>query len=171
MEETFKFPGNGYEVKVVRKQDVIDCIEDNILDKELALEIVKRCEIDAVNFIKQGRWTGIPFIGNIRIPKTTTLLNSEQQQELLTGAKENYNKEQYVMFRRQLCADNEKRVRQERLFNYTVSMLANRYPRLYKKLVNEKGVKVAQLILFTFNNLNVVNEEHLAYHCDYYGDF
>ena len=36
--EVRTFP-NGYDVRVVRKQDILDCIDDNIIDKDIALEL------------------------------------------------------------------------------------------------------------------------------------
>ena len=56
-----------------KKQDILDCIDNNILDKEIALTLIEQLEIDAANFLKEGRWTGIHFIGNIRIPKLRKL--------------------------------------------------------------------------------------------------
>ena len=94
MADIYKFPSGGYEVTVCKKQDILDCIDKNIIDKEVALAIVERCEIDAANFLKEGRWTGIPFIGNIRIPKLKQLEESPEQQALIAEAKANleYNK-------------------------------------------------------------------------------
>ena len=34
MADTYKFPGGGYDVTVFKKQDVLDCIDKNILDKD-----------------------------------------------------------------------------------------------------------------------------------------
>ena len=73
MADTYKFPGGGYDVTVFKKQDVLDCIDKNILDKDVALAFIEQLEVDAANFLKEGRWTGIPFIGNIRIPKLRQL--------------------------------------------------------------------------------------------------
>ena len=56
MTDTYKFPG-GNDVKVLRKEDIINTINCNIVDKEVALAIVKQCEIDAANFLRKGRWT------------------------------------------------------------------------------------------------------------------
>ena len=33
MSEQFKFPNGGYEVTVLRKQDILDCINDNICNR------------------------------------------------------------------------------------------------------------------------------------------
>ena len=62
---TRKFP-RGYDVTIVRKEDVLEAIDDNIIDKEIALDLIKQLELDASNFIKEGRWTSLPFIGTIR---------------------------------------------------------------------------------------------------------
>ena len=36
MSDIYKFPSGGYEVTVFKKQDILDCIDNNILDKEIA---------------------------------------------------------------------------------------------------------------------------------------
>ena len=82
MSDIFKFP-RGYDVKILRKSDVIASINANIIDKDVALAIVKKCEIDAANFLREGRWAGIPYIGNIRIPKGREKFLSEETQEIL----------------------------------------------------------------------------------------
>ena len=52
MQDTYKFPG-GKDVKVVRKEDIINTIKTNIVDADVALAIVRQCEIDAVNFMRK----------------------------------------------------------------------------------------------------------------------
>ena len=88
MADTFKFPNGGFDVKICRRKDIIDCIDENIIDKDVALAVIDKCEFDAANFLQQGRWTGIPFIGNIRIPKSKLLEESPEQQALIQEAKE-----------------------------------------------------------------------------------
>ena len=82
MEDSYKFPG-GYDVKVVRKQDIVKCIDSNIVDRETALALIEQCEIDAIKFLRQGRWTGIPFLGNLRVSKVSQLQKSKEQQEAI----------------------------------------------------------------------------------------
>ena len=50
MADTFKFPNGGYDVTVLKRQDILDCIDANIIDKEVALAIVDQCELDAAEF-------------------------------------------------------------------------------------------------------------------------
>lgn len=169
MEQTRKFPSTTHDVIVVRKKDILDCIDKNITDKELALEVIKRCEIDCASFLKAGKWASIPFIGNIRIPKAIQIFKDENQIETLRDCKEVLDTEQYVMFKKQLCSNNEQRARHERTFNYTVSIMANRYSSRYKRVLNEKGIHAAKIDIFSISNLNIVNEDHIKEYNYYYG--
>lgn len=164
MADIFKFPNGGYDVKVVRKKDIIDCIDENIVDKEVAMAIIDQCEIDIANFIKQGRWTGIPFMGSIRVPEDRKLFNSPEQQALRKEASETLDTEKYVLFRRQLSAENAKKIKHNRYFNYIASIQANKNRKLFKRLCNEKGEHYAKIRMYlTANIIAVDNEELLEY--------
>lgn len=159
MADIFKFPNGGYDVVVCRKQDIIDCIDKNIIDKEVALDIVTQCEKDAIEFIKQGRWAGIPFIGNIRVPKLKQLQDSEEQKELIDSAKEVLDKEQFVMFRKRLTIDNTIRIKNERYFKYIVSMEVNKNKSLFKKLSKTKGEHYAKVYLFATHHVTAIDRD------------
>ena len=147
MDNTFKFPG-GKDVKVVRKSDIIDCIDSNIIDKEIALAIVEQCEVDAVNFLRKGRWVGIPFIGSIRPSKIKELHKSEEQQKMIAEVRENATTEQYVLFRKDLAHENERRIKAQRMYNYILSMAVARNRQGFKKLVKERGEQYARVHFF-----------------------
>ena len=160
MEETCKFPG-GFEVKVVRKQDIVNCINTNIVDKEVALAIVQQCELDAAAFLGQGRWTGIPFMGNLRVPKVSQLLKSTEQQELIQIAKETVSKEEYVLFRRNLAHDNERRIKAQKYYNYVLSMAVSKNRPLFKRLCKERGISYARIHFFLSKSICAVNNEYV----------
>lgn len=161
MADTFKFPNGGYDVTICRKKDILECIDKNILDKEIALAIVEDCEIQISNFIKEGRWAGIPFIGNIRISKTKELLKSDEQQALIAEAKENLGKEQYILFRKQLNRENTKKVSQERYYRFITSMAISNNKKLYKKLCKNHGEVYARLFLFCSYEVVAVGNEYI----------
>lgn len=161
MVETIKFPGGGYDVTICRKSDIIDCIDKNITDKEIALAIVEHCEFNAAKFIKEGRWTGIPFMGNIRIPKSKQMLKSTEQQALIADAKDKLDKEHYVMFRKQLHKDNKKQIAEDRYYKYITSIAVNSNKKLYRKLCETKGEVYARLYLFCSHEVVAVNNEYL----------
>lgn len=163
MAETYKFPNGNTTVTVYKKQDILKTIEENIIDKEVALAIVERCEVDASIFLKQGRWTGIPFIGNIRIPKNRQMQMTEEQQALIKDAKENLDTNKYVLFRSQLGKENTKRIKQERYYRYITSMAVSKNKKLYKKLCQEKGECFARLFLYATYNVTAVENEYVIF--------
>ena len=158
MPNTFKFPPNGYEVTVLRKQDVLDCIEENIIDKEIALDIVRRCEIDATNFLKEGRWAGIPFIGNIRIPKQVQRFMSEDMQKTMRDARENLDKDKYLLFRKQVVDDTFRQIKEDRYYKYEVSKFVGKNLHIFKYLTGKHGDAMARFICFTLREMTTVDE-------------
>lgn len=156
MADTYKFPG-GYDVTVVRKKDIIDCIDNNIVDKEVALAIVEQCEIDAIKFLANGRWTGIPFIGNIRPSKVSLALKSKESLELLDAAKDNLTNNEYIAFKRELAYDAHRRVKAQRYYHYVLASAVNRNKQLFKKLVKEKGEGYARIHFFLSRSIVAVN--------------
>lgn len=161
MADTFKFPNGGYDVTICRKQDIIDCIEKNITDKEVAMAIVEHCEFQAANFIKEGRWTGLPFIGNVRVPQTIKMMKSEEQRSLLREAKEELSSEQYVLFRKQLNKDNVKRIAHNRYYKYITSIAVNKNRKLFNKLCKTKGEAYARLYFYCSYNITAINNEYI----------
>lgn len=161
MADTFKFPNDGYDVTIFRKQDILDCIDENIIDKDIALAIIEHCEFQAASFIREGKWTGIPFIGNIRVPKSIQLLKSNEQQALIQEAKEQLGREQYIMFRKQLNKENVKQVAQNRYYKYITSIAVNKNRKLYKKLCDTKSEHYARLFLYCSYEVTAVNNEYI----------
>jgi hypothetical protein len=161
MADTFKFPNGGYDVTVLKRQDILDCIDANIIDKEVALAIVDQCELDAAEFIKEGRWTGLPFIGNVRVPKAKLMEEDPVQQALIDEAKATLDSKQYIMFRRQLSSDNHKKAAKERYFNYIVSQAVTKNRKLYLKLCDTKGEHYAKIFLFASKHVVAINNEYV----------
>ena len=160
MIDTFKFPG-GTDVKVVRKEDVIETINCNIVDKEVALAIVRQCETDAANFLRNGRWTGIPFMGSIKVPDVVKMSRTKEQKELIDTAYNTLPTEQFVMFRRELAYNNEKRVKATKYYNYVLSIAVSKNRNLFKKLCKEKGVGYARIHFFLISSITAVENEYV----------
>lgn len=161
MSEVFKFPNGGYDVTVCKKQDILDCIDENIVDKEIALAIVEHCELAAANFIKEGRWTNLPFIGNVRVPKHIQMHEDPAQQALIEDAKEILDKEQYIMFRHNLNIENAKHIKQERYYNYNVTLAINKNKLLYNRLVKKRGELYARIYLYASRHVTAINNEYV----------
>lgn len=156
--DTFKFPG-GNDVKVYRKSDIIKCIDDNIIDKDVALEIVRLCELDASNFLQEGRWTGIPYIGNIRVPKAKQIWKSKETTDIIQGAKESLDRDKFLLFRKNYTREVAERIKKERYYNYVLSMNVKKYHKYYKYLLNTTSEQVAKIILYRITHLKRVGGE------------
>ena len=160
MQDTYKFPG-GKDVKIVRKEDIINTINTNIVDTEVALAIVKQCEIDAVNFMKKGRLTGIPFMGTIKVPDTIKMSQTKEQKDLIRAAMENTTNEQFVMFRRNLAYDNKVKIKARKYYNYVLSLSVAKNRNQFKKMCKEKGEAYARIHFFLLYSVTSVNNEYI----------
>ena len=160
MQDTYKFPG-GKDVKVVRKEDIINTIKTNIVDTEVALAIVRQCEVDAVNFMKKGRLTGIPFMGTIKVPDTIKMSQTKEQKDLILAAMETNTNEQFVMFRRNLAYDNKVKIKARKYYNYVLSLSVAKNRNQFKKMCKEKGEAYARIHFFLLYSVTSVNNEYI----------
>ena len=160
MQDTYKFPG-GKDVKVVRKEDIINTIKTNIVDTEVALAIVRQCEVDAVNFMKKGRLTGIPFMGTIKVPDTIKMSQTKEQKDLIVAAMETTTNEQFVMFRRNLAYDNKIKIKARKYYNYVLSLSVAKNRNQFKKMCKEKGEAYARIHFFLLYSVTSVNNEYI----------
>lgn len=159
MSDTIKMPGGGYDVKVVRKEDIVKCIDDNIVDKDIMLEFISQLEVDATNFLSEGRWTSLPYIGTIRKNKYKEIINSKEYKELDETAKENLDKNKYLVFKKDVRRDIAIHLKYERLYRYNTSIIAKKNRKFFNYLVERKGDAVARLICYS-----------LLYDVDIYGE-
>lgn len=158
MNDTIKMPGGGYDIKVVRKEDILKCIDDNIIDKDIMLAFITQFEIDATNFLHQGRWTSLPYIGTLRKNQYKEMINSEEIRELNEAAKENLDRNKYLLFKKDLRNDIAKAIKRERLYKYTLSKVVNRNKDFYKYLESTKGELYARVICYSMYELTSYSE-------------
>lgn len=163
MADNFRFP-KGYEVRVLRKEDIINSIDKNIIDKEIAFEIIKRLEIDAARFLKEGKWAGIPHLGSIRMSKAERALQTTEVQELIKEAGRELDAKRYILFRKDLSAYYHKKEKAERYFNYVLSKMVNRNGGLYRRLAKEKGENYSRIYLVCVSEMKLVGGDF-----NYYG--
>ena len=146
---------------VSRKEDIINTIKTNIVDTEVALAIVRQCEVDAVNFMKKGRLTGIPFMGTIKVPDTIRMSQTKEQKDLILAAMETNTNEQFVMFRRNLAYDNKIKIKARKYYNYVLSLSVAKNRNQFKKMCKEKGEAFARIHFFLLYSVTSVNNEYI----------
>lgn len=139
MYSLFKFPNGGFDVEVCRKQDILESLGDDV-DKELILAIVTQCETDAINFINEGRWTGIPYLGNMRVPKNKQKFEEINGHEILETAKQELDKRQYDVFKKDLNTRIVIDVKLERLYRYMTSNFVTKNRKVYDRFITYANV-------------------------------
>ena len=153
MNDTIKMPNGGYDVKVVRKEEVLKCIDSNILDKDIMLAFINQFEIDASNFLSQGRWTSLPYIGTLRKNQYKELIESEKIRELDEAAKEKLDRNKYILFRKDLRNDIARAIKRERLYKYTLSQVVKKNKSFYNYIERTKGELYARVICHSMYEL------------------
>ena len=92
--EVRKFPAmGGYDVTIVNKNDILKTIDDNIIDKEIAYEIITSLELSCQRYVAAGDTAGIPYIGKIKERLTAAI--ARENKETLDDAKEALDKKRY----------------------------------------------------------------------------
>lgn len=138
MLETFRFPNGGYDVTVCRRKDVIESIDSKTVDIEILDALVAQCEKDVEQFLKDGHWTGIPYLGNLRIPKHKQKFKEINGAELVATARETLNQDQYNAFKKEFNHHIAVSVEQERLYKYQTSMFVTKHRWQYNKYLKDR---------------------------------
>lgn len=161
MKEQYKFP-NGYEFTVVNKEDIINTIEDNIVDKELMFDLITEMENTALSFIEAGHWTGIPFLGNVRVSPYTKELRHKETKELLTAAKRTLPKEEFYVFNRNVGKEIIHKQNINRRYRYEVSKIISKHRKEYIRLAKVTGDNYGRFYMYTkYRPKAIMSEEEI----------
>lgn len=169
MSEIFRFPNGGYDVNVCRKDDILESINDTDIDKDIIKAVVTQCELDAINFINDGVWAGIPYVGNFRVPENVKKFEENNCKELLDVAKQTLNQNQYKAFRKELNKNIVIEVNFERFYKFLTSKFVNKHKDIYNHLFNNNkfnSVEIkscfARIMCYSYNELSTyIPEEYL----------
>lgn len=156
MSRICKYP-NGYEFTVIDKRDVLKCIEDNIIDKDIALAIVSFCEAQACKLVGERGTASIPYFGRLETSKADRDVMTSDKKELLEEAKANLDKERFVLFRNNLYQEVHKNIRNQKIFTTTANILISRNRGLYNRMIKITGIPFAKVYFYSLYFINCVD--------------
>lgn len=133
------FPYSNFDVVIVEKEDILKTIDNNIIDKDIALELVRNLEVKAEQYVKEKRWTGIPYLGNIRVPKGLSKEVQDSYKDIRTVAYNTMDKKSYVAFIREICLDNSAAIKYNRFFNQILAIAVRKDKQKWTRLCRAKG--------------------------------
>lgn len=143
--EVRKFPAmGGYYVTIVNKNDILKTIDDNIIDKELAYEIITSLELSCQKYVSAGDTAGIPYIG--RIKERLAAAIARKHSETLNDAKEVLDKEHYIAFKYALLADESNRYKYNKVYKIEIARVVSRNRKQYWNYVDTIGEVKADIM-------------------------
>lgn len=143
--EVRKFPAmGGYYVTIVNKNDILKTIDDNIIDKEIAYEIITSLELSCQKYVSAGDTAGIPYIGKIKERLTAAI--ARENKEALDDAKEVLDKEHYIAFKYALFADESKRYKYNKVYKLEIARVVSHNRRQYWNYVDTIGEVKADIM-------------------------
>lgn len=145
--ETRKFVGPGAnDVTIVHKEAILKTINQNIVDKDIALDLIIQLEKDAADYITQGKITGVPYIGRVEF-KVGSIALKEHADEL-AEAKKHLDQEQFLAFKKDIAYEANEHAKYESFFRYRASMGIKRNKRTYANIVQDRGEHYAKIKMF-----------------------
>lgn len=143
--EVRKFPAmGGYDVTIVNKNDILKTIDDNIIDKEIAYEIITSLELSCQKYVSAGDTAGIPYIGKIKERLTAAI--ARENKEALNDAREVLDKEHYIAFKHALFADESKRYKYNKVYKLEIARVVSHNRRQYWNYVDTIGEVKADIM-------------------------
>lgn len=143
--ELRKFPAiGGYYVTIVNKDDILKTIDDNIIDKEIAYEIIKSLELTCQKYVSAGDTAGIPYIGKIKERLTAAI--ARENKEAIEDAREALDKEHFIAFRHALFADESKRYKYNKVYKLEIAHVVINNRRQYWNYVDMIGEVKADIM-------------------------
>lgn len=136
--EVRKFPAmGGYDVTIVNKDDVLKTIDDNIIDKEIAYQIITSLELSCQKYVSAGDAAGIPYIGKIKERLGAAI--ARENKEALEDAKEVLDREHFIAFKYALFTDESRRYKYNKVYKLEIARVVNRNKRQYWNYVDTIG--------------------------------
>lgn len=134
-----KFPYSDYDVVIVEMADILKTIDDNIIDKDVAKELISSLEVTAYNHLKEEKGVSFPYFGTVRIPDGLTKENRLRNRDAINLAYETMDKARYVAFIKDMSKLNKERIKFRSLHENVFEIMKRKYPDLYRDVYKEKG--------------------------------
>lgn len=143
--EVRKFPAMGaYDVTIVNKNDILKTIDDNIIDKEIAYEIITSLESSCQKYVSAGDTAGIPYIGKIKERLSAAI--GRRNKATLDDAKEALDRRHYIAFKIALFTDESKRYKYNKVYRLETARVVSHNRRQYWNYVDAIGEVEADIM-------------------------
>lgn len=158
----FRIPNSNQSIQVFDRKSMFDCILANITDRHTAFEVIKSVEENANKLLNEGKWVGIPFMGNIRIPTYKQFELSKEQQNTFKAIREYSDRSKYILARKEIRKSNVAQAKLDTYYNYVVSIEQYKRKLEFKELCKKYGKPLAKGYLFcTSTFAPILNDDEI----------
>lgn len=162
MSEIRKYP-YGYSITVCNRQDILDCLDKNVVDKEVVLRVIDSVEEEIFNSVMSGESASLPYLGRIHVDKEKRLLRSEEVRDIMDESRKVLTKEEYFNFKKKLEKDVYSSAKMDRYYHYIVGTFIKKHPNLYKHLLENHTEEEARIIIYTCRAYTT-EDQYKVYH-------
>lgn len=151
--EEGKFPSStGRPILIENKASILKTIDDNVIDKEIAMMLLVQLEKDAQRHLESDEVTAIPYLG--RIKRKAGSKAYAKNKETLEAAKETMSPERYENFKAAMMRDAVIRDNKAKVYNYQVARMGSKNGKTYWKCVERHGKFYANIRFYCLGCLN-----------------
>lgn len=145
-----------YVIVIKRKEDIIQTIQKDILDGEILDDIISSLERSIAHGIAARQWVSLPYIGNISLNKGyISALNNRSK---FDTAKKVMNKNQYLVFRKQIIKEEKLRIVREKNIEWFIRRAKEKHKKLHKELTKRYGESYANMYCYFKNLVSIIEE-------------
>lgn len=162
MSEIRNYP-NGYEITICKRRDILDCLDKNIIDKQVVSSVIEELEDDLLNYVLNDIPASIPTLGSIKYIEEKKIKNSEEIRSLLKEGRDLLSKDEYIMLKSKLNKDVYSKVSGDRYYKYITSKYIKDNSEFYKFLLKTHTEIEARIICYTFR-IYTLDDQYKTYH-------
>jgi hypothetical protein len=145
-----------YVIVIKRKEDIIHTIQKDILDGEILDDIISSLERSIAHGIAAKQWVSLPYIGNIRLNRE--FISALNNRSKFNTAKAVMNKNQYLVFRKQVIKEEKLRIVREKNIEWLIRRAKEKYKKLHKELVKRYGESYANMYCYFRSLVSIIEE-------------
>lgn len=143
-----KFPHGFKEIQYVDRDDVLKTIDDNILDKDVAMELIEQTEHLIAEYASHGVWCSLPYMGALSESVYSNFKKDPENKKAIEEVRSILDTKQFRVFSRRLGQTEIIRFKRKRTFEFYASIEINKDKYNYFKLSRNKGENYAKLVYY-----------------------
>lgn len=149
MQEIRKFPYSDYDVVLVDKDEILKTIDENIIDKDVATELIGSLEVKVCSALKEHKWCGIPYLGSIRVSDISLIKNTDEFKTIKRSAYNTMEKQAYIAFIKDFSKLNQEKINYRSMINAVIQINKNKpkFKKWYNEMIDKKGIHYANVML------------------------